>query len=154
MRKDLLFCGEASVMMVLFFKCLGELIREATWARNFLHGKVVNNRFGFSTRYVWYSPAVYLSDCGFTEGSFFFLWLLSGLTSCFFHHYVSMCLSLCMCSPWDSWFPLNLGLDVFHWFLKLLGHFIFKYIACAPGPLSSLGGSSYRHWPLMVLFSL
>lgn len=33
---------------------------------------------------------------------------------------------------------MNLWLDVFHWFLKILGHLLFRFIASAPGALSSL----------------
>lgn len=82
---------------------------------------------------------------------FLFLWMFSGWTSWFFNYYISMHYNLYMHLPWDLWFLLNQWLDVFHWLLKFLGHFLFKYTASAPGSLSPLDDSNYRYLDLLTI---
>lgn len=89
------------------------------------------------------------SNCGSFEGSHFF-----PLAACkinFLRFLAIICIFSSLYPPWESWFPLNVWLDVFHWFLKICGHFLFKYIASAPGTLYSLSNSNYRYLNLFTI---
>lgn len=64
-----------------FFKCLGKLINEGSGSGVSFMGRFLIKDMISSIDVVLSS---YQSYCGFFEGSHFFLWLLSRLTSCVF----------------------------------------------------------------------